>query len=749
MNTMMMKQSRPLETRFWRRLVLERLHRLFAIVIVLQLIQCFQSYWWEETYAVIYATLGVVVVSELLISRAYFARLGMQMLTVLLATVAFAPFKWYGWPENWRAWDEVRRFLTYHVDQFHPYVELAAGVVLAVHYLSVWGTTRARAILLILTAIFVLAGVDSFLPFELWKNIAWTVLAGLGWLVVLHLRQLRERHYDSWDALAERPFELAVPAVLVIGLLMLAGIAVPRAPVLLEDPYTIWMESQNKEVPSFAGEGGYLSNGSSVSGGSSGSSKSGYGRNDSKIGGGFQFDYSPIMQVTTDQKAYWRGETKAIYTGKGWSDRKGLPTVPVTPGEETLPLDPARPEGAETKKVSQTFTMLRKDRIPVLFAAGPARTVNELQGVGGSAKLSWSPEEWELKFQRPVQPESYAVTSEVLVLDAKKLRETKAGADDGSVDLTPYLQLPDALPKRIADLAKEATGDAANDYDRAKRLERYLQLTYPYTNTPDVSRQKSEDVVDAFLFEIKEGYCDYYSTAFVVMARTLGFPARWVKGYTSGSNPQESENLRMGGGYIPDPSGAGTYTVRNSDAHSWAEIYFEGIGWVPFEPTAGFSVPQPIHEDELPTYDPVVPSADDGTDAASASSGGGSRWIWIASSVVGALLALSVAAWTLLRRKSWNAVWQQVRYRGSTPNQRIVREMERLLSFLNRRGLKRQAHDTLRESFSRWGAKFASLRPDLEGVLQQFEAARYGGGSGRESDFQHFSQLAAKIRKSL
>ncbi|MCC3375641.1 transglutaminaseTgpA domain-containing protein [Cohnella sp. REN36] len=749
MSTTTLKPTRPLESRFWRKLVLERLHRLFAIVIVLQLVQCFHDYWWEETYAVIYATLGVVAVTELLISRSYFARLGMQILTVLLATVTYTPFHWYGWPESWRDGEAVRHFLSWHAEQLHPYVEIAACVVLAVHYLSAWGTTRGRAILLLLCSIVVMAGVDSFFPFELWTNIAWTVLAGLGWLVVLHLRQLRDRHYDSWSALAERPLELAIPAVLVIGLLMLAGIAVPRAPVLLEDPYTIWLESQNKEVPAFAGEGGYLSNGSSVSGGPSGSSKSGYGRNDSKIGGGFQFDYSPVMQVTTDQKSYWRGESKSVYTGQGWTDRKGTPTTPVTPGEVPLPMDPPRPAGAETKMVSQTFTLLRKERIPVLFAAGAARTVNELQGVGGSAKLTWNPEEWELKFQRPVQPDSYTVTSEVLVLDAAKLRETKAGGAGDGYDTDPYMQLPDSLPERVVHLAKEATATGTNDYDRAKLLERYLQLNYPYTNSPDTSRQKSSDVVDAFLFEIKEGYCDYYSTAFVVMARSLGLPARWVKGYTSGYNPQDNENLRMGGPYVPDPNGAGTYTVRNSDAHSWAEIYFEGTGWVPFEPTAGFSVPQPIHQDALPDYEPTAPNANDGADAEPASGGGGSGWIGIASAIVGGLAVLSVLVWLLLRRRSWNDVWQQVRYRGATPNQRIVREMERLLAYLNRRGLKRQSHDTLRESFARWGGKFASLRADLDGVLQRFENARYGGQAGQESDFQQFSQLAAKIRKSL
>jgi hypothetical protein len=82
---------------------------------------------------------------------------------------------------------------------------------------------------------------------------------------------------------------------------------------------------------------------------------------------------------------------------------------------------------------------------------------------------------------------------------------------------------------------------------------------------------EEQDVADYFLFDLKKGYCDYYATAMVVLARSSGLPARFVSGYASGSYDAASA----------------VYIVRELHAHSWAEVYFPEIGWIEFEPTAG------------------------------------------------------------------------------------------------------------------------------------------------------------------
>ncbi|GJM72342.1 hypothetical protein HMSSN036_45580 [Paenibacillus macerans] len=146
------------------------------------------------------------------------------------------------------------------------------------------------------------------------------------------------------------------------------------------------------------------------------------------------------------------------------------------------------------------------------------------------------------------------------------------------------MQLPDSLPQRVKDLAREITAEGSTPYEKMELLQAYLRQNFEYTNKPDLSRRESGDFVDSFLFEIKQGYCDYYSTAMVIMARSLGVPARWVKGYAPGTQPSEEMMMRS-------PGISGNYTVSNADAHSWAELYFGDYGWIPFEATPGFDAP--------------------------------------------------------------------------------------------------------------------------------------------------------------
>jgi hypothetical protein len=134
-----------------------------------------------------------------------------------------------------------------------------------------------------------------------------------------------------------------------------------------------------------------------------------------------------------------------------------------------------------------------------------------------------------------------------------------------------YLQSVDTLPARVVDLAKQITATAANDYDKTKAIEQYLAKSYPYTLDPGIT-PKSKDFVDYFLFEQKQGYCSYYASAMTMMLRSVGIPARYVEGYMLPPSPEKGTE----------------YYVTNQQAHAWVEVYFEGYGWLTFEPTAPF-----------------------------------------------------------------------------------------------------------------------------------------------------------------
>ena len=129
------------------------------------------------------------------------------------------------------------------------------------------------------------------------------------------------------------------------------------------------------------------------------------------------------------------------------------------------------------------------------------------------------------------------------------------------------MELLDA-PARVRNLAKSIVAGATSDYERAVRLEQFLLANYAYDlRVSPFSR--SGDVVDAFLFERRSGYCAQFATTMAVMARLVGLPARVATGYL----PGEYNSL------------SGAHSVRLRDAHAWVEIKFQRYGWVPFDPT--------------------------------------------------------------------------------------------------------------------------------------------------------------------
>ena len=141
-----------------------------------------------------------------------------------------------------------------------------------------------------------------------------------------------------------------------------------------------------------------------------------------------------------------------------------------------------------------------------------------------------------------------------------------------------FLSLPDSVPARVLALARDLTASASTPYDRALAIENYLR-EFPYTLEVDAP-PPGRDVADYFLFDLKQGYCDYYATSMVVLARAAGLPARLVIGYANGAYDFESAQ----------------YIVTENYAHSWVEIYFANIGWVEFEPTA--SQPAILYEEK-------------------------------------------------------------------------------------------------------------------------------------------------------
>jgi len=130
-----------------------------------------------------------------------------------------------------------------------------------------------------------------------------------------------------------------------------------------------------------------------------------------------------------------------------------------------------------------------------------------------------------------------------------------------------YLQLPPKFSEKIISLAFDLSSEADSRIEKAITITNYLRDTFRYKDT--VMIPQGEDPIEWFLFEGREGFCNYFSTAEVLMLRSIGIPARMVVGYTQGERLSEYEK----------------FLVKIKDSHSWVEAFFPGSGWIILEPT--------------------------------------------------------------------------------------------------------------------------------------------------------------------
>ena len=202
----------------------------------------------------------------------------------------------------------------------------------------------------------------------------------------------------------------------------------------------------------------------------------------------------------------------------------------------------------------------------VFFLAGAPET---LEGNYQHVAVDDDGAVFNLDPERPIT--RYSATSNIAEPSARDLRT--AGSAYPPAVLATFLRLPRKLDTRIPQLANEATDSADNNYDKARALETYLRTHFSYSL--HLSRTVPHDPLANFLFERKQGHCEYFASSMAVMLRSLGIPSRVVNGFRTGEfNDVTSQ-----------------YVVRASNAHSWVEAYFPNHGWVAFDPTPGASIP--------------------------------------------------------------------------------------------------------------------------------------------------------------
>ena len=290
--------------------------------------------------------------------------------------------------------------------------------------------------------------------------------------------------------------------------------------------------------------------------------------------GQIQQSNAVVMHVQIDDDTMgrydlrWRGVALANFDGFGWSNPRGQfilqrqsdDSFAVPWLQNTLLPSRSTPD-LKREKLIHYRVLMEPIGTNVFFLAPWARSVN-----GEYRILTADPGGAVFDFDTQHAINRYEATSDI---ETPLPAELRTASNDFPRQVThDYLQLPVVDP-RIPRLAAQVTSAADNNYDKAIALQNYLRTRFAYTL--QLPQKQVSDPLANFLFERKQGHCEYFASAMAVMLRTIGIPSRVVNGFRS----DEFNDL------------TGNYVIRAKDAHAWVEAYFPGYGWQTFDPTPG------------------------------------------------------------------------------------------------------------------------------------------------------------------
>lgn len=315
----------------------------------------------------------------------------------------------------------------------------------------------------------------------------------------------------------------------------------------------------------------------------------GYGEGMREMGAALQPDYTPVFTAESPLATYWRGESYSYYTGRRW-DEPYAQWETEEVGKQYIADQDVEEDGSRAVMANEGEAAMASPSIiqhiryvePVmtglpLFAGGTITKVIDVESHQETRQPVVYRDQASEAVKLPVVTSAEAITGYVIETRLNPVLEGRLpalAAAEPSWVTDRYLQLPERLPDRVKKLGAELVAEPSDRYDAALRVQSYLRENYSYSLNTKVPAP-GQEFTDDFLFESREGYCNHFSTAMVVLLRSQGIPARFVKGYAPGQ-PSES-----------DPT---QFVITQADAHSWVEVYFPGAGWVAFDPTPGFAM---------------------------------------------------------------------------------------------------------------------------------------------------------------
>lgn len=448
---------------------------------------------------------------------------------------------------------------------------------------------------------------------------------------------------------------------------------------------------------------------------------------------------------------YWRVRVYETYQNGSWTVAQTAKTA-FKPEQGSLQRDDLPP----TLSGDFTFTW-RTNQSALLATPGLAVWTSRTGWIqtlstreGASDPLNWS-------VDPALQPgDQYQARSLLFNPTRKDLRQ--AGENYPAWVTERYLQVPETLAVDFRRLALELTAEQTTPFDKTEAITRYLRENLTYAETVPEPPPGS-DPIHWFLFRWKNGFCNYYASAEVLLLRSAGIPARLVVGYAEGE--------------VKD---YGLYSVRGKDAHAWPEVYFPGQGWVEFEPTVNqYAIVRPSGEapvaledenerviDRGPINEPdggelnlEPPSSSRPTTLLGLTP---EQWLWVIISVT-SLGGAGFAAWRLERKKAYlpqvprmlwrvaqhyhlKPVWLErwVRWTEVTPAERAFHAINQALTWLHH---PQPADATPAERATQLKSLLPGVTAEIESLTSALEATLY---SPHAPETSTASRAAWKIR---
>lgn len=279
-----------------------------------------------------------------------------------------------------------------------------------------------------------------------------------------------------------------------------------------------------------------------------------------------------LFRVRADVQSYWRSSALAEFDGTTWrlSERaeSGGPTVE------------ARVAGGQQNRQQVTISALGGSLIPAAADPVQASPSSELRWVAATSTLVKADGDLE-------SGDVYDIVSIAPVLDTAVL----GSATSVDPPAAAFTEVPDDLPDVVEATARQVTAGSRSTFEAARALQGWFQEEFDYSL--EVQPGHGNSAIESFLRE-RVGYCEQFAGTYAAMMRTLGYPARVAVGFTWGTLDSD-----------------GRYSVRGRNAHAWPEVWFDGIGWVAFEPTPGRGAPNAEAYTGLPPQQDATESAPD------------------------------------------------------------------------------------------------------------------------------------------